>query len=127
MKHLIRNEIKTPDGTILTSRHRHDFVSYRDAITQELYFVDGGHEYIRGSVNKVKAEYLYVYSDGLHEIIREAFEWGSYGKNGDEKLHYIVLKNMAEEHIRAILKTQRLEAHIKKIFEDELKWREEND
>lgn len=27
---IIQNAIRTPDGTFLVSKHRHDFVSYKD-------------------------------------------------------------------------------------------------
>ena len=30
MRKLIKNSIRTPDGTVLTSRHRHDFKSHKD-------------------------------------------------------------------------------------------------
>lgn len=40
------NRIRTPDGTIITSRYRHDFVAHRDANGHE-YFVDGGLDYLR--------------------------------------------------------------------------------
>jgi len=36
-KKIILNRIKTPDGTILTSYHRHDYIEYID---------DNGLEYI---------------------------------------------------------------------------------
>ena len=52
---LILNRIKTPDGTILTSYNRHDYVSYEDANGLE-YMVDGGLEYLRRNVNN---EFIY--------------------------------------------------------------------
>ena len=51
VKKLIRNRWQTPDGTILESKHRHDFVSHKDA-NGEYYFIDGGTDYIRMTVNK---------------------------------------------------------------------------
>jgi hypothetical protein len=57
--------------------------------------------------------------------IREWMHWGTYGKNGDQPLKYVLLKDMSDEHIQAILETQ---VHIKgsfyeKQFKKELKRR----
>lgn len=48
-KRIILNSIKTPDGTILVSRHRHDYVTYTDESRLE-FSVDGGNEYLKRSV-----------------------------------------------------------------------------
>lgn len=45
-KKLIRNAIQCPDGTIIESKHRHDFVLHRQEDGRE-YFVDGGLDYQR--------------------------------------------------------------------------------
>ena len=50
MRKLIKNSIRTPDGTVLTSRNIHDYRYHKDK-NQELYFTDGGLSYIRRSVN----------------------------------------------------------------------------
>lgn len=42
----------------------------------------------------------------LTEYIRENLEWGTYGKLGNEPLHYVVLKDMTDAHIKAIILTQ---------------------
>jgi hypothetical protein len=38
---IVANRIRTPDGTILESKHRHDYVTYTDANGKQ-YMVDGG-------------------------------------------------------------------------------------
>ena len=43
---IVANRIRTPDGTILESMHRHDYVTYTDANGKE-YMVDGGLDYLR--------------------------------------------------------------------------------
>ncbi len=46
MKKLIRNAIQTPDGTILESRHIHDYVCHTDK-NGHYYAVDGGLSYLK--------------------------------------------------------------------------------
>ena len=86
---LLRNAIKTPDGTLLESRFRHDYKEHKDMVSGEVYIVDGGLDYIRCSLNDVKPTKLHLYEDDPHEKIREEFSWGSYGINGDQPLHHI--------------------------------------
>lgn len=119
--YLICNRWKCPDGTILQSRHRHDYVSHTTD-KGEYCFLDGGLDYIRHSGN---LECLCIYSNAPHDIIRENFEWTSYGVNGDEDAKVNVLKDLSTEHIRAILRTQKhLPEHIISIFKQELNFRE---
>lgn len=127
-KKLLVNGMITPDGTELISHHVHDFVSHKD-LNGETYFIDGGpYEYgTRQSVNKEKAEKIWVYSTDKHDVIREYFEWGTYGKDGKDKLSYVKLKNMTNEHIENILNTQiHIERTISEIFKEELKFRKKN-
>ena len=124
---IIRNAIKCPDGTILESKHRHDYKAHIDRVTTERYAVDGGLDYFRGSINKVQPEYLHVTTEDPFEVQREAFTWGSYGKNGDEPKHYIKLMDMQTEHIKAILDTQwQIEGtYVEKLFQQELEYRKD--
>ena len=119
--HLLCNKWRCKDGTILQSRNRHDYVTYVDS-NGEFHMLDGGiGGYIRHTGNM---EPLCVYSNDPHEKIRDNFEWTSYGVNGDEPAKLNLLKDLTEDHIRAILSTQsQLVSHIKKIFQDELSYR----
>jgi hypothetical protein len=110
MTYIVYNAIKTPDGTILESKHRHDFRTHKDAVTGDTFLVDGGHDYLRRKLTSVPAEELSVTTEDSIERIREVFTWGSYGKNGDEPKKYILLKDMTDSHLCAILETQQ---HIK--------------
>ena len=75
MKHIVLNRIKTPDETILISRHRHDYVTYTDA-NGETYMIDGGTDYLRRSVNSEPFEEQSLYADAPHNEIRQ----GSIGE-----------------------------------------------
>jgi len=121
---IIANQILTPDGTILRSHHRHDYVSYVDKNGEE-YMVDGGTDYLRRSVNtKYPAKDITVYASDPHSAIREAFMWGTRGVDGNQPLVRKYLKDLDTDHVEAILETQH---HIsdctREVFQNELKYR----
>ncbi len=121
---IVCNRIRTPDGTILESIHRHDYRTYKDANGLE-YMVDGGLDYTRRNVHD-EAPYteLSVYSDSPHDVIREVFKWGTRGKDGKQPLKYVPLKDLTTEHIEAILETQdHIQQYIRNIFLDEMIFR----
>ena len=123
----VSNRIRTPDGTILESMHRHDYVTYIDANGKE-YMVDGGLDYLRRNVHD-DAPYteLSVLSTDEHSVVREVFKWGTYGIDGKQKLKYVILKDMSWDHIEAILETQtQLREHIRQVFVNELDYRGKN-
>ena len=95
-RNLIRNRWKTPDGTVLISRHTHDFVSHKDANGEE-YFIDGGNDYIRKSVNKEEMENMCVYSDDQFSLIRTVLCRGTFDENN--KRIWIPLCNMSNPHL----------------------------
>lgn len=120
---LLVSAIITPDGTRLESTYRHDYQTHVDANGEE-YMIDGGTDYIRRSINNERATDAFVYTNDTHEVIREAFTWGTYGKYGEQPLEMKLLKSLDTEHIEAILLTQKqLKSHITKVFEDELDYR----
>jgi hypothetical protein len=124
MSTLVYNAIRTPDGTILESRHRHDYVVYQDKNGKE-YMVDGGLEYTRRNVHDdAPYEELSVYTTDGHDRVREAVKWGTYGKDGNASLSYILLKDMSTEHIEACLvNVQTMHPAYKESFKEELKLR----
>ena len=124
MRKLIKNSIRTPDGTVLTSRHRHDFKSHKDK-NNEIYVCDGGLSYLKRSVNKETYEDLSLYSTDSFEILRENITWGTFGKNGDEELHYKSISNMSSNHIKSILSQYKLADYLKELFEKEMAYRNE--
>lgn len=99
---LIYNAIRTPDGTVIESTHRHDYVTHKDQ-NGATYMIDGGLEYVRSSANGDE-EHLAVYLEDGHEQVRNALTWGTYGINGDQPLKRVKLSDMSSDHIRAVLK-----------------------
>ena len=124
MRKLVLNRIRTPDQTVLTSRNRHDFVSHKDK-NGELYYTDGGLSYLKRSVNKEPYEDLSLYSTDSFEKLREGIEWGTYGKSGNEPLHYTSISNMSSNHIKSILSQYKLSEYMKEVFEKEISFRSE--
>jgi hypothetical protein len=121
---MVRNALRTPDGTILRSRHRHDYVTHKDANGKE-YMLDGGLDYVRCSANGDE-EMLVVTLAEPHEEVREACDWGTYGINGDQPLSYITLCDMTTAHIEAVLKNvPSINPAIKIAMERELVYRNE--
>ena len=121
---IVSNRIRTPDGTILESMHRHDYVTYVDKNGKE-YMVDGGLEYLRRNVHDdAPYEELSVYDDAPYALVREVFKWGTRGKDGKQPLTYVPLKDLTNEHIEAILDTQiHISERIRKLFIGELTFR----
>lgn len=116
------NRIKTPDGTILTSYNRHDYLTHKDTITKEVLMVDGGNDYARRHVGTY--EELSVYDDGSHLTRRSALHWGTRGKDNKQPLTYKPIKDLDSDHIEAILRTQtQLSEFYKEVFKEELKYR----
>ena len=127
MEKYLANRIRTPDGTILESMHRHDYVTYIDANGKE-YMVDGGLDYLRRNIHD-DAPYteLSVLSTDEHSVVREVFKWGTYGIDGKQPLKYLILKDMSWDHIEAILETQtQLRDHVRQVFVNELDYRGKN-
>jgi hypothetical protein len=119
---ILLNRIQTPDGSILTSYNRHDYVEYRDRLTKEVLMVDGGTDYLRRNIGTY--EELSVYDDGTHLTRRSAIHWGTRGKDGRQPLVYKPIKDLDSDHIEAILKTQhQISDFYREILKDELKYR----
>ena len=120
---LLVNAITTPDGTYLESRHRHDYQKYEDTVSGELYVIDGGLEYTRRSVNKNPAICSCVYSNDPHEVIREAFKWGTYGRDADQPMKLVLLKDLTPDHIFNIIEFCKPQGALRAAFFAELKYR----
>jgi len=132
MKHiLIANRWRTPDGTLLESKHVHDYVSHDDA-NGDFYFVDGGHDYIRMSSNKIKMANECVYADDDFEKVRMHELRGAM--TSMMEIRYVPLYKMSDQHVlncitynlKNIVKLERYEIHTH-LYVKEMKYRIEND
>ena len=123
MDEILRNRMRTPDGTILESKHRHDYVTHLDTNGKE-YMLDGGLDYVRSSANGDE-QVLTVYHDDPHEVLRLLVKWGTFGKNGDEPYKEIKIADMSTEHLQACLDTQQktMRPAIYKVMQDEVEYR----
>lgn len=115
---IICNQMITPDGTVLISHHRHDFVQHVDTLTGETYMNDGGTDYLRRSQNEVPAEDFTIWSTDSFERKRLYARWGTRGKNGDQPLRWIPVASMTNEHLLAVIQTQ---THARKDYIDLMK------
>ena len=120
---VVYNAIKTPDGTVLISRHRHDYATHVDSIGKEAYMTDGGTGgYVRRSVNIIPAEDLTIYADDDFELVRTVAVRGSRGVDGNEPLHWIKICDMTDEHLQAVLDYGGEQWHLD-IIKKEIEWR----
>ncbi len=124
-KPILLNRIRTPDGTLLTSYSRHDYVTHKDA-NGLTYMVDGGRSYLRRTMHPdAPYEELSIELTDDHEANRAVFSWGTRGINADKPLDWVLLMDMSTDHIKAILRTQTHIAgtHIEALCRAELKHR----
>lgn len=99
---IILNQIRTPDGTVLTSWHTHHYVSYVDA-NGERYVIDGGLDYLRRSSNKTPAENLSQYDNQPFSEIRKYLHVCEYDDGSNEPSQCIPIKDLEKSYIESIL------------------------
>lgn len=93
---MLANLMKTPDGTILQSKHSHDYVQHLDK-NGDTYFIDGGLDYVRHSFNTEPATIITITQDSPFEEIRKYLLRGSFDKKGNRI--WIPLKDMEVNHL----------------------------
>lgn len=134
-KILIANRWKTPDGTILWSKHVHDFVQHQDKVVHDSYFVDGGIHYIRKSVNGIPMANCCIYADDPFDVVRKYEVRGSFVKKDDySKPAFVPIYQMSDLHLincltytyknKPILELYNVHAHL---YVKELLYRIENE
>ncbi len=126
MREILSSRMRTPDGTILESQHRHDYVTHTDANGKE-YMLDGGCEYVKMSANGDE-HLLTIYANFPHAFSRLHVKWGTYGKNGDETMVRVKIADMSTGHLQACLDTQKstMRPAIYKVMQEELEYRDES-
>lgn len=123
---IIVSKLKCPDGKVLISKSKHDYRCHE--IDGKRVCLDGGTFYRRivGDSELVsQCEDISITTNSPIEEIREEFEWGAVRNN---KVVRIKLKDLSNDHIKNILKTQsQVPDYIRtKCFEAELEYRKEN-
>ena len=102
-KKVIASRIQTPDGTILWSRHVHDYIKYQDTITGEVYMLDGGTDYMKTSVNQVPAKNVSIYNTAKWKTLRDFIIRNTMlldeNKKPTFKTGFVRLSNMSDEHL----------------------------
>ena len=98
---LISLKIQTPDGTIIESSRKHNPAFHTDKSGQQ-YMVDYDVNFprIQSDGNHID---LSIYDSSSFELVRDTFKWGSYGKDGVDELHLIKLKDLSDDHVKAII------------------------
>jgi len=128
---ILINQIRTPDGTILISQHRHDYVTYTDK-NGLTYMADGGDAYLRRNTHpSAPYEELSIYEgDELDfEYFRTVFCRGGRGKDGNEPLTWVPLCKMSDDWLKATIVYEeelRPDNKYTKYFKEEVEYRINN-
>lgn len=118
---LILNAIRTPDGTVLVSKHRHDYRTHLDA-NGKTYMIDGGLNYLRCSAHADQVS-LALYDDEPHEVQSAILTWGTFGLRGDQPLKDVPVNQMETSHIKAVLRECHPTRVLKNCMIKELEFR----
>jgi hypothetical protein len=99
---LVRNQMKAPDGTILTSSYKNKRKTHRDEITGKFYYVDGGIEFMRRGIDLTDCEDLNVviWSDEEYATI------GRYAMIWERNRKIYTLAELEESVLKDILKLE---------------------
>jgi hypothetical protein len=124
---IIYNAIRCPDGTVIESKHRWDYVEHLQEDGRR-YAVDGGDAYLRRAVSDDKYEEISLTTSAPHEEIREVFSWTSIkGKDGEELPEPVTrkLKDLDDGHVLALVEFTEsgYPKYIQQIFINESKFR----
>lgn len=125
-KQLIYNSVTCLQcGEVLVSNYGHD---YKTCNCDNETMVDGGLNYGHyGGKDLALVQTNYLYDDAPHSIIREKISRGSRGKSGREELKYILLKDIDDEYLDALIdyeETHRPQNRFLQIYKNEQKWRQ---
>ena len=124
---IVANRIELPNGVILHSKRRHDYVAAE--YNGKYYAVDGGNDYKRYVFDVQDFKDVSVYSDDSFEEIREALHRGGRGINGDEPLKYVLLKDMSDNWLKNVIEYEQSNRPDNKylpFYIAEIKYRKEH-
>ena len=123
MNDIVYSGLRTPDGTLLESWHRHDYVTHLDANGKE-YMLDGGLDYVRCSANGDEELITYTINDD-HTTVRQHVSWGTYGPNGNQPYRRVKVADMETDHLEKVIKLQQYaNPRIVRVMENELNYRQ---
>ena len=124
---LIYSGLKTPDGTLLQSTHRHDYITHLDKNGNE-YMLDGGLDYQRYNTHGDE-ELIAHYDDEPFDIIRQFAYRTGFGKPGNEDYGTFRLtfyKDMSDDYLNASIKYCKEYGQRYDLLEKELEYRKLN-
>jgi hypothetical protein len=126
-KFKIYSGLKTPDGTILHSSHRHDYVTHTDT-NGKSYLLDGGLDYVRCSGHPDE-KLISIYSDEPFENLRKYIYRMGYGKQGANDYgtyRLTFLDKMTDEHLDALLTYCTESNRFLPFYKQEIEYRKQN-
>lgn len=96
-RHIVANRGWCPHcGGDLHSMHRHHFVTCCCGKSS----LDGGLDYIRVVGDTITNT---LFEDDVFELVREWFQRGGYGKDGNGEFRYTKLSRMTDSYLEALL------------------------
>lgn len=126
IKFKIYSGLKTPDGTILHSSHRHDYVTHLDK-NGKIYMLDGSLDYVRCSGHPDE-ELISVYSDEPFEKVRQYCYRLGYGKVGAEDygiFRTTFLNKMTDGHLEALMAYCKEDNPYLPLYKQEIEYRKQ--
>lgn len=106
----------------IVSYYRHD---YKTCQCSNQAMVDGGIDYARyGAMDMKKIVHHEVFADDDFQLVRQYATRGSRGKDGQQPLTHIALKDMDDDYLQAVLDYGGAEWHLD-LIRKEIKYRED--
>lgn len=119
---IIQNAVYVPvTKTWYYSGSLHSFIEFTVAKNGkgQKFFIDGGHDYIRRNFwGHPLIEDWSLYSHSSWDEILDKLLWGTYGKTGSGPLQWVPFKQLTEEHLTNILRTQPIDALRIKVIQE---------
>jgi hypothetical protein len=126
-RQMIYSAMRTPDGTLLESLHRHDYREHLDK-NGVYYMIDGGLDYVRYSGDG-QQEWIQYYDDDDYEIVRTHWHWGrNYDKDMNllPKTEWVKLCDLTDGHLKALEDYPRISGWCRELINKEIEYRWKN-